>query len=69
MPFGPKSIELAGEIVDGVLLLVGFNGGIIEFTLDHPETGANPVARRVDNILCIAGKPTRRLRPFGQQHG
>ena len=32
---GPKAIELAGEIADGVLLLVGFNRGIIERALER----------------------------------
>ena len=31
---GPKAIELAGEIADGVLLLVGFNGGIVQRALE-----------------------------------
>src|SRR5262245_28528485 len=30
---GPKAIELAGEIADGVVLLVGFNRGIVERAL------------------------------------
>ena len=30
---GPKAIELAGEVADGVLLLVGFNRGIVETAL------------------------------------
>src|SRR5207247_7811127 len=36
---GPKAIELAGEIADGVLLLVGFNGGIVQRALEHLERG------------------------------
>src|SRR5438128_10580852 len=37
---GPKAIELAGEIADGVLLLVGFNRGIVQRALEYLERGA-----------------------------
>src|SRR5881275_2061142 len=47
---GPKAIELAGEIADGVLLLVGFNRGIVERALEHLERGARRVGRRVDDL-------------------
>src|SRR5881409_2259215 len=45
---GPKAIELAGEVADGVLLLVGFNRGIIETALAHLERGATRAGRRLD---------------------
>ena len=47
---GPKAIELAGEIADGVLLLVGFNRGIVERALEHLERGARRGGRRVDDL-------------------
>jgi 5,10-methylenetetrahydromethanopterin reductase len=47
---GPKAIELAGEIADGVLLLVGFNRGIVERALDHLERGARRSGRRVEDL-------------------
>jgi 5,10-methylenetetrahydromethanopterin reductase len=47
---GPKAIELAGEIADGVLLLVGFNRGIVERALDHLERGARRAGRRVEDL-------------------
>jgi 5,10-methylenetetrahydromethanopterin reductase len=50
---GPKAIELAGEIADGVLLLVGFNRGIIERALDHLEHGAKRAGRRPDDLEII----------------
>jgi len=50
---GPKAIELAGEIADGVLLLVGFNRGILERALDHLETGARRSGRRLDDLEII----------------
>jgi len=50
---GPKAIELAGEIADGVLLLVGFNRGIIERALEYLEHGAKRARRRVSDLEVI----------------
>jgi 5,10-methylenetetrahydromethanopterin reductase len=47
---GPKAIELAGEVADGVLLLVGFNRGIVQRALEHLERGARRAGRRVDDL-------------------
>jgi 5,10-methylenetetrahydromethanopterin reductase len=50
---GPKAIELAGEIADGVLLLVGFNAGIVQRALEHLERGARRGGRRVEDLEII----------------
>jgi 5,10-methylenetetrahydromethanopterin reductase len=50
---GPRAIELAGEIADGVLLLVGFNRGIIARALEHLERGAKRSGRRLDDLEII----------------
>ena len=50
---GFKAIELAGEIADGALLLVGFNRGIVERALEHLERGAKRAGRRVDDLEVI----------------
>jgi len=50
---GPKAIELAGEVADGVLLLVGFNRGIVERALEHLERGARRAGRRVADLEVI----------------
>ena len=50
---GPKAIELAGEIADGVLLLVGFNRGIIERALEYLERGATRAGRRASDLEVI----------------
>ena len=47
---GPKAIELAGEIADGVLLLVGFNQDLLAWSLDHLERGAKRAGRRVEDL-------------------
>jgi 5,10-methylenetetrahydromethanopterin reductase len=50
---GPKAIELAGEIADGALLLVGFNRGIIERALDYLERGAKRSGRRLHDLEIV----------------
>src|SRR5689334_8393476 len=50
---GPKAMELAGEIADGVLLLVGFNRKIVERALDHVERGARRSGRRLDDLEIV----------------
>ena len=50
---GPKAIELAGEVADGVLLLVGFNRGIVETALAHIERGARRGGRRLEDLEII----------------
>jgi 5,10-methylenetetrahydromethanopterin reductase len=60
---GAKAIELAGEVADGVLLLVGFNRGIVERALEHVERGARRAGRRLEDLEIIwavrtATKPT-----------
>jgi len=50
---GPRAIELAGEIADGALLLVGFNRGIVERALEHLERGAKRSGRRLEDLEVV----------------
>ena len=50
---GPRAIELAGEVADGVLLLVGLNRGIVEAALAHLERGARRGGRRVEDLEVV----------------
>jgi 5,10-methylenetetrahydromethanopterin reductase len=50
---GPKAIELAGEIADGALLMVGYTPGIIAAALEHLERGARRGGRRLDDLEVI----------------
>ncbi|MDH3598555.1 MAG: LLM class flavin-dependent oxidoreductase [Candidatus Tectomicrobia bacterium] len=50
---GPKSIELAGEVADGVLVLVGFTPGIVKLVLERLERGAKRSGRRLDDLEII----------------
>ena len=42
---GPRMIELAGEIADGVLLFVGLHAAGIRAAMHHLETGAGRAGR------------------------
>lgn len=50
---GPRSLELAGEVADGVLALVGYTPGIIGKALEHLETGAKRSGRALDDLDII----------------
>jgi len=50
---GPNAIEVAGEVADGVLLLVGFNRGIVQRALEHLERGAKRAGRRLDDLEVV----------------
>ncbi len=47
---GPRSLQLAGEIADGALALVGFTPGIVGKALEHLETGARKSGRTLDDL-------------------
>jgi 5,10-methylenetetrahydromethanopterin reductase len=47
---GPRAVELAGEVADGVLLLVGYTPGIVQAVLACLERGARRAGRRVDDL-------------------
>lgn len=50
---GPKAAELAGEVADGVMLLVGFTPGIVKAALGHLELGARRSGRRLEDLEII----------------
>jgi 5,10-methylenetetrahydromethanopterin reductase len=50
---GPKAIELAGEVADGALLMVGYTPGIVAAALEHLERGARRGGRRLDDLEVI----------------
>src|SRR5262249_16014278 len=50
---GPKAIEVAGEIADGALLLVGANRGIVTRALELLERGARRAGRTVEDLEVI----------------
>ena len=49
----PKAIELAGEVADGVMLLVGFTPGIVGAALERLEHGARRGGRRLEDLEIV----------------
>ena len=47
---GPRSLELAGEVADGALVLVGYTPGIVAKALEHLEIGAKRSGRNLDDL-------------------
>jgi len=50
---GPRAIELAGEVADGVMPLVGFHPGIVDAVMTHLERGARRSGRRVEDLEVV----------------
>ena len=50
---GPRSLELAGEVADGALVLVGYTPGIVGKALEHLETGAKRGGRTLDDLDVV----------------
>ena len=59
---GPKMLQLAGEIADGVLIQVGASPGTIAWALEHIETGMKRAGRQrheVQRILVVTARVDR----------
>ena len=50
---GPRSLELAGEVADGALVLVGYTPGIVGKAMEHLEAGAKRGGRTLDDLDVI----------------
>jgi 5,10-methylenetetrahydromethanopterin reductase len=50
---GPKAIELAAEVADGVLLLVGYTPGIVNAVRQCLERGARRGGRRLEDLEMV----------------
>lgn len=52
---GPKSLRLAGEIADGVILFGAVSPSLIDFVMKHIREGAQSVGRNPDDlyVLCM----------------
>ena len=47
---GPKSLQLAGRIADGVLFQVGTDPGLVQYALDNIRVGAESAGRQLSDI-------------------
>ncbi len=54
---GPKALELAGEIGDGVILWGVSDESLIKYHLDHVRRGAEKAGRRFEDlyVVCMTG--------------
>jgi 5,10-methylenetetrahydromethanopterin reductase len=50
---GPKSLELAGEISDGVILFGVVGDSLLEYTLDHIRRGAKRAGKRLQDLYIL----------------
>ena len=76
---GPRSLQLAGEVADGALALVGYTPGIVEQALANLEIGAKRGGRTLEDLdimfavrTCVADsdEEARRLaRPVSVHWG
>ena len=55
---GPRMVELAGEVADGALLLVGLHPRAVEAARRHLEKGAARAGRNLDGFQTIYITPT-----------
>jgi 5,10-methylenetetrahydromethanopterin reductase len=55
---GPKMLELAGEVADGVLMLVGLDPGAIEAARRHVRLGEERAGRQAGSVKEIFIVPT-----------
>jgi 5,10-methylenetetrahydromethanopterin reductase len=50
---GPKSLELAGEIGDGVILFGVVGDSLLEYTLGHIRRGAERAGKRLQDLYIV----------------
>ena len=51
---GPRMLELAGEIADGVILLAGLFEEGVRYAIEHIDTGAKKAGRRRPQVAVMA---------------
>jgi alkanesulfonate monooxygenase SsuD/methylene tetrahydromethanopterin reductase-like flavin-dependent oxidoreductase (luciferase family) len=51
---GPQSLELAGEIADGVILFGAVSPSLIDFTMNHVRAGAERAGRNPEKIYTLS---------------
>jgi 5,10-methylenetetrahydromethanopterin reductase len=52
---GPRMLQLAGEMADGVIMLVGIAKDALEYGLENIEIGARRAGRRVEDLDVVTG--------------
>lgn len=52
---GPKMLQLAGEVADGVVLLAGIDAENLAYALGHVRQGAERAGRRLEDLDLVLG--------------
>jgi 5,10-methylenetetrahydromethanopterin reductase len=52
---GPRMLQMAGEVADGVIMLVGIAKTALEYGLENVEIGARRAGRRLDDLDIVTG--------------
>jgi 5,10-methylenetetrahydromethanopterin reductase len=60
---GPKSLELAGEIGDGVILYGVVGDSLLEYALGHVRRGAQRAGKRLQDLHIVATAALHLARP------
>jgi 5,10-methylenetetrahydromethanopterin reductase len=60
---GPKTLELAGEIGDGVILFGVVGDSLLEYTLGHIRRGAERAGKRFEDIYVLVATAFHLTRP------
>jgi alkanesulfonate monooxygenase SsuD/methylene tetrahydromethanopterin reductase-like flavin-dependent oxidoreductase (luciferase family) len=60
---GPKSLELAGEIGDGVILFGVVGDSLLEYTLDHIRRGAERTGKRLQDLYILVATAFHLTKP------
>lgn len=54
---GPRTLELSGQIADGVIICVGCTPEAVETAIDQVEAGAHSAGRSLDDIHTVLWAP------------
>jgi 5,10-methylenetetrahydromethanopterin reductase len=60
---GPKTLELAGEIGDGVILFGVVGDSLLDYTLSHIRRGAERAGKRLEDIYILVATAIHLTRP------
>lgn len=60
---GPKSLELAGEIADGVILFGAVSPSLVDFCMNHVRAGAERAGRNPEKIYTLCMTAFHLIRP------
>ena len=60
---GPRTLELAGEIGDGVILFGVVGDSLLEYTLNHIRRGAERAGKRLEDIYLLVATAYHLTRP------